>query len=270
MVGAITGVGLMNKHLVLFLVGGLFVGLVVHRRELLRSRWPWLGAILALLIWSPNLAWQAANGFPQLAMAGSIGADGLENRVMLLPELLLLAGPLLFPVSILGLWRLVRHPAVRPFRALGTAFLAIVAVVLVAGGKSYYAAGALPVLMAAGAIGVDGWLTGARWRLPVFGLATAGSLLLVALLTLPVLPAATLANTAIPDIYPENAEQVGWPELVAAVDATVDALPPDERDRAVILTANYGEQGALELLGDGLPPAYSGHNSLGESGASAR
>ena len=80
------------------------------------------------------------------------------------------------------------------------------------------------------------------------------------------LPAATLATTPIPDIYPENAEQVGWPELVATVRTVVEALPSDERDRAVILTANYGEQGALELLGPDLPPAYSGHNSLADLG----
>jgi 4-amino-4-deoxy-L-arabinose transferase-like glycosyltransferase len=46
-VGAIAGLGLLNKHLVLFLVGGLFVGLIVHRRDILRTRWPWVGALLA-------------------------------------------------------------------------------------------------------------------------------------------------------------------------------------------------------------------------------
>ena len=264
--GAVAGLGLLNKHLVLFLAGGLFVGLAIHRRDLLRTRWPWLGALIAVVIWSPNLAWQAAHGFPQLTMAGGIAGNGLENRVMLLPELLLLAGPLLFVVSILGLWRLERHPAMHPFRALGTAFLAILGVVLLAGGKSYYVAGALPVLMAAGAIGVDAWLGRGGWRIPVLATATAGSLALVALLTLPVLPASTLAQTPIPDLYPENAEQVGWPEMVATVRGAVAALPPDAQARAVILTANYGEQGALDLLGDGLPDAYSGHNALGDYG----
>jgi hypothetical protein len=265
-VGAVAGLGLLNKHLVLFLVGGLFVGLLAHRRDLLRTRWPWLGALVALLLWSPNLAWQAANGFPQLTMAGRIAGNGIENRVMLLPQLLLLAGPLLFPLSILGLWRLARAPELRPFRALATAFLAILGVVLLSGGKSYYVAGGLPILMAAGAIAAERWLQRGGWRAPVLGVATAGSLVIVALLTLPVLPAATLATTPIPDIYPENAEQVGWPELVATVRDVVDALPADERSRAVILTGNYGEQGALELLGPGLPPAYSGHNSLADLG----
>lgn len=259
--GAAAGIGLQNKHLVLFLAGGLVVGLVVHRRDLLRTRWPWLGAAIALLIWAPNLAWQVVNGLPQLEMARSIGGDADEARAMLVPEILLLAGPLLFPVSIVGLWQLWRSPSLQPFRALATAFAAILAVVLVSGGKSYYVVGAIPPLMAAGAIAVDRWLGSSRVRATAFGGMAVASLAMIVLLTLPVLPAETLAKTPIPDIYGESAEQVGWPELVGTVESVVADLSPDLRDRAVILTVNYGELGALELLGRDLPPAYSGHNS---------
>ncbi len=109
-VGLVAGVGLLNKHLVLFLAGGLAVGLLVHRRDLLRSPWPWAGAAIALLLWAPNLAWQVANGLPQLEMARRIGGDGGDERAMVIVELLLLVGPLLFPVTLIGLWRLLRAP----------------------------------------------------------------------------------------------------------------------------------------------------------------
>ena len=46
----------------------------------------------------------------------------------------------------------------------------------------------------------------------------------------------------------------------------VAALPAAERANAVILTNNYGEAGALELLGTGLPPVYSGHNAFWDWG----
>jgi hypothetical protein len=115
--------------------------------------------------------------------------------------------------------------------------------------------------MAAGAIAVDRWLGRSRVRATAFGGVTAASFVLIALLTLPVLPAATLAETSIPDIYGENAEQVGWPELVETVEGVVQGMSPELRERAVIFTVNYGELGALELLGENLPPAYSGHNS---------
>ena len=264
--GIAAGIGLQNKHLVVFLGFGLAVGLLAHRRELLRTRGPWLALAIALLLWAPNLAWQAANGFPQLEMAGAIAGDATENRVLLVPQLLLLAGPLLFPVALAGLVALYRDRLLRAFRPLGTAFLVIFATILLTGGKSYYVAGAWPPLMAAGAIVVDRWLGHSRPRAAIFGLATVVSCLLVALLVLPVLPAATLATTAIPDLYAENAEQIGWPELARTVEGVVDGLRPEQQARAVILTGNYGEAGALELLGRNLPPVYSGHNSLWDLG----
>jgi hypothetical protein len=37
----------------------------------------------------------------------------------------------------------------------------------------------------------------------------------------------------------------------------------------VIVTGNYGEHGALSLLGEGLPPVHSGHNSTWSFGMPA-
>lgn len=265
-VGLAAGIGLENKHLVLFLGFGLALGLLVHRRDLLRTRGPWLAIAIALLLWAPNLAWQVANGLPQIEMAAHIAGDADENRVLLVPQLLLLAGPLLFPLALAGLVALYRNTTLRPFRVLGTAFLAIFVTILLTGGKSYYVAGAWPPLMAAGAIVVDRWLGRRRPRMAVFGAAAAVSFLLVAVLVLPVLPAATFASSGLNGIYKESGEQIGWPELTREVAGVVDGLTPEERAKAVILTGNYGEAGALELLGQGRPPVYSGHNSLWDLG----
>jgi hypothetical protein len=152
---------------------------------------------------------------------------------------------------------------------LGWGFLATVALVVVTGGKSYYAVGYYPLLMAAGAIVLDGWLDRghARLRQTTFGVVAIVSGALVAVLVLPVLPPATLARTAIPEIYKESAEQIGWPELVAAVERVASEMPAVERAHAVIVTTNYGEAGALELLGPAdLPAVYSGHNSYWDWG----
>jgi hypothetical protein len=43
-------------------------------------------------------------------------------------------------------------------------------------------------------------------------------------------------------------------------------LPAADRARAVIVTGNYGEAGALELLGHDLPPVHSGHNGYWDWG----
>jgi hypothetical protein len=61
-------------------------------------------------------------------------------------------------------------------------------------------------------------------------------------------------------------ETVGWPELAQTV-AAVERRQPDSRN-PVILTANYGEAGAIDRFGPdlGLPHAYSGHNAYGDWG----
>ena len=51
--------------------------------------------------------------------------------------------------------------------------------------------------------------------------------------------------------------------VVQEVATIYHALPPEQRAGTAILTANYGEAGAVDLYGGalGLPPAISGINS---------
>jgi len=55
----------------------------------------------------------------------------------------------------------------------------------------------------------------------------------------------------------------GWEEMVAEVARVYRSLTPEEQARAGIYTQNYGEAGAVDLLGrkHGLPKASSGHNN---------
>ncbi len=263
-VGLAAGVALENKDTPIFLAAGLAVGLVLARRwEVLVSRWTWAGLALALPIWLPNLVWQAGNGFPEITMAHAIAGDTAANRVLLLPMLLLFAGPLLFPVSIAGLGWLLRSRAGSPWRALGVAFTVIVGLVLASGGKFYYAAAFVPVLIAAGTIVLDAWLDEGRPRLRTASFAATSILsgALMAVIVLPGLPPATLASTPIPTLYDTSAEQIGWPQFVSTVQKVVDELPADQRSHAVVFTSNYSEAAALELFGSQMPPVYSGHNS---------
>ena len=81
------------------------------------------------------------------------------------------------------------------------------------------------------------------------------------MLTLPILPVATFAQSGLAAAVPDTANEIGWPQFVATVEGVVAALPADERAHAVILTNDYSEASPLVLLGSGLPPVYSGHNS---------
>lgn len=260
--GLVLGVALLNKPLVAFLAFALAAGVAIAGpRRLLASGWVWGGAALAVALWAPWLAWQAAEGFPQLDVAADISAGGSASsasRAVLLPFQLLLVSPLLAPIWLVGLWRLLRHPSLRPYRFVGWSWVVLAVTFLALGGKPYYLAGLFGVLLAAGAIAVDGWLEHGRrgLRRASLGAAIAASAVVSALIALPVLPAERLGPVV--GVNPDVGETVGWPALVdqvAAVAEQADGQP-------TILTVNYGEAGAIDRYGPavGLGPAYSGHN----------
>jgi 4-amino-4-deoxy-L-arabinose transferase-like glycosyltransferase len=263
-VGVVAGIGLENKDTLLFLGAGLAVGLVIARRwDIVRSPWAWAAIGIALLIWAPNLAWQATNGWPQLTMAQAISGYAGDNRGQFVPLLWLFSGPLLFPVSAAGLVWVLRAQAGAAWRAIGIAAIVALVLVYLTGGKAYYIIGSVPIFIAAGANATDRWLIRGHFRLKAGSFATAAVLsgALIVLLTLPVLPVATFAKSTLPATVPDTANQIGWPQFVATVEAVVAGLPADERAHAVILTNDYSEASPLILLGTGLPPVYSGHNA---------
>jgi hypothetical protein len=263
-VGVAAGIDLENKDTLLFLAAGLAVGLLATRRwDVIRSRWAWAAIGIAFVGWLPNLAWQAANGWPQVTMASRISQYAADNRGQIVPLLWLFTGPLLFPVSAAGLVWVLAARAAAPWRAIGIGALVALGLVVVTGGKAYYAIGSTPVFMAAGAVLLDRWLGRGHRRLRTTGFATAAvlSALAIALLTLPVVPLDAYGASGLPEAVPDTANQVGWPQFVATVEGVVASLPADERARAVILANDYSEASPLILLGSGLPPVYSGHNA---------
>jgi 4-amino-4-deoxy-L-arabinose transferase-like glycosyltransferase len=71
--GLVAGVDLEIKTLPAFLLFALTVGfLAAGPRRVFGSRWLWLGVVIALALWLPNLIWQATHDWPQLHLASSI------------------------------------------------------------------------------------------------------------------------------------------------------------------------------------------------------
>jgi 4-amino-4-deoxy-L-arabinose transferase-like glycosyltransferase len=267
--GLVLGLALLNKPLVAFLAGALLAGVVISGpRELLRNPWVWTGVGIALVLWLPWLIWQADRGWPQLEVAENISAGGStssEPRWAFLPFQLLLVSPFLAPVWLAGLVRLMRDPGLRSVRFLGWAWIVLAVAFIAVGGKPYYLAGLFPLLLAAGAVPVDRWLDRRRARLRRIALAAAIGLsaAVAALISLPLLPTDRLDPVLA--VNEDVGETIGWPRFAATV-ARVHAQTSG--DRTVILTASYGEAGAIDRFGPdlGLPGAYSGHNGYAEWG----
>jgi hypothetical protein len=149
----------------------------------------------------------------------------------------------------------------RPFRLFGVAYLVVLFLVLITGGREYYPAGAYPVLVASGAVATVAWLSRKPWRKWLLVTGFALSVPVTVVMAVPLFPTASLAGTPQPDLNYDAGEQVGWPEFARNVSAVYHSLPESEQRTAVIFTSNYGEAGALYRYGPplGLPAPYSGH-----------
>ncbi|MGK4578645.1 glycosyltransferase family 39 protein [Kitasatospora sp. HPMI-4] len=256
--GLVAGIGLENKDTVAVLLAGIAVGLALFRREVLRTRGPWLAGLLAVLIALPNVLWDASHHWPNLDMAGQLSRQqgGTLGSLAKLPELPLYLGGML----LIGLWVIgIRHlwsPRERGHCwVLAVATVAVVVFTL-SGGKQYYAAPALAGLFAAGGVRVEAADT-PRGRRAWPTLLTA-SALSTALLFLPILPVSTAG--ALRALDPVPMETYGWPRFVDMVAEAAGPLPPD----TPIFTSDYGEAGALTVLGPAAGvdnPVYSGHNN---------
>ncbi|HEY7214881.1 MAG TPA: glycosyltransferase family 39 protein [Thermoanaerobaculia bacterium] len=283
--GLVAGLGLENKHSMLFFGLGVFVGvLLTPERRQFRAPWIWLGGAIAFALFLPNLIWEVIHGWPTLEFIRNAAA---HKNVALSPlEFLMeqtrLMHPLTFPIWLAGLVWLFSRPG-RPFRLLGWIYLTALAVLLTQNSKAYYLAPVYPMLFAAGGTAFERGL--ARLRRPWLRAAVAGLILLVlvgggaaiAPLTLPMLPIESFIRYQrslglqpgsdekhrMGDLPQYFADMHGWPEMVAEVARVYRTLTPEERARATVFGQNYGEAGAVDALGRayGLPPAISGHNN---------
>jgi len=282
--GATAGVGLLNKHSMLFFGSGLVAGLVLagQGRRLL-SKWALLGGLLAFVIFLPNVWWQWARGWPMLELLRNV--EVTKNYQASLAEFfagqLLLTHPLNFPLWLAGLYFYLRAETGKKFRALGWSYLIVYALMIFLKGKVYYLAPIYPMLLAAGGVWFEGALAArprlvwARAALIVVLLAGGAAL---APLVLPVLPVETFIRYArtfgmqegvktenqklgrLPQHY---ADMFGWENMTATVARVFHNLPPEEQMKCAIYTQNYGEAGAIDFFGRayGLPKAISGHQN---------
>ncbi len=259
-VGALVGVGLENKALLLFPVLALMAGLLLFGPRKVFATWYFAAAIaIAVAIWLPYLWWQAHNGWPQLQMGRAI-AGGSSGTSSTRPEFIALQfgvmGPLSVPLWIFGLWRLWRDYR---YRAFAVSYALLFAAYLATAAKGYYLGDMYPILLAAGAIPVARWLgTHRRWSAAVVVALTLDALV-SAILFLPVLPTTAQRNPVLRAVNYDAGESIAWPTYVREIALARAQFAP----QAELFTANYGEAAAIERFGAPyrLPTPHSAHNS---------
>lgn len=271
-IGAVIGLGMLTKYTMAFWVAGLVGGVLLTRaRRYLGSPWLWGGVALAVLIFLPNLVWQAQHQFIALQFLSNIHARDVQNgrtTNFLIEQFYYATNPVTVPVWGLGLFFFFGTQAGQRYRPLGWMFVIAFALFLVSQGRGYYLSPAYPMLIAAGSAWGEQQLASLSAGALRLGRALALGLVAVsgaafAALVLPIAPVNSAWWGLAVQLNPELREEIGWQELVETVAQVYATLPDDEKALTTIYADDYGQAGAIDLYGPayGLPPAISGMNS---------
>ena len=280
--GIVIGLGLMNKHtFVVFIVIVILSLLITGKWRLITNKWFATGAVIAFLIFLPNIIWQIQNNFPSLEFYRNISTrkniytpplDFFLTQVMDM-------SPFTFPFWFAGAVYLLFSKRVKEFRFLGILFLGLFLVMMFSGSsRPDRLAFAYPAAFAGGAIFFDNYIIkhNLKWlkiALIVFlytGLAV-GLPMILPYFNYEQVEAYTKfigVNTELetgnkPPLPQLLADRIGWEEKFNLVLNAYNSLSDKDKKETMIAAGNYGQAGALELFGKkyNFPVVVSGHNN---------
>ncbi len=281
-IGLLFGIGLQNKLTFLFLGFGLAVGLILTKyRSQLKSKELWIGVVIALIIFLPNIIWQMTNSFPTLEFMHN--ASAYKNKPMGIGEFALGSlmelnpGYILFPFT--GIYFLFFNKQGKTYNIIGWIFISVFLVFVFNNGKPYYMGVLYPVMLAAGVVGTDYLIEKylrnfVRTILVIIVIPFA---FIVTPFAIPVLNVNSFIKfSETLGIKPESgerselgllpqfyADRFGWEDMVRKVAIAYNQLSPEEKKEALIFGQNYGEAGAVNFYRKkyNLPEAISSHNN---------
>jgi len=275
--GLIAGLGVLTKITMLYFGFAVLVAsLLTSSRRHLLTPWPWLGGAIAFVFLLPYVYWQITHGWPTLEFWADYGEKvDPASPIEFLVEQLLTMQPLTLPLWLAGLFYYLFSRDGRALRPLGLIYVILFALFAIQNAKFYFLAPAYPMLFAAGALTLERLVRRRNWNWlkPACAAVLLVGGIALAPMVVPILPVETLANLTGAGIKQERreegqlpqhfADRFGWENMAATVAGVYGSLPAEDRSRACVFTANYGEAGAIDFFGEeyGLPKAISGHNS---------
>jgi 4-amino-4-deoxy-L-arabinose transferase-like glycosyltransferase len=265
--GAAVGLGMLTKYTMAFFTGSLIIGILIsNERKLLFNRHVIISALIAVLIFLPNIIWQFAHHLPVITHMKELRATQLDyvKPSDFIIQQLLVNGPSLF-IWLTGFFFLLFAFKLRRFRYLAIAYVLIFLFLLYMDGKSYYIFGAYPMLFAAGGFALEKMIQ-RSWV--VLRIAAILLFILPNLLLLPLfLPVLSLDRTVAAFKYAtarmpflnfavtwedqkqhpltqDYADMLGWEEMAKKAADAYHSLTPEQQKHAQIYADNYGEAGA--------------------------
>ncbi len=280
--GIMAGLALLNKYLIglLFMIL-LVIILFTRHRNIFGKRMFWIGMAAGFVVFLPNIIWQLVHGLPVINHLSELAETQLVyvDRKAFLVEQIIMPGAASI-LTVAGILYLLISRNKKHYRFSGIVVLAVIGLLMLMKGKSYYTIGVFPFLISAGAVFYDSILK--LWYTKLMLV----SFLIIA--TIPLIPFGlqvykpegliTYFDTvehkygfefgrkfedgtkhSLPQDY---ADMLGWEELTK-VAAEAWGMIPDKK-AAFIYCENYGQAGAITIIGKkyGLPEAISFNESF--------
>jgi len=279
--GFIIGAGMMNKISMGWFAAGLVVGVIATpHREWLRTRYPWIAAGIALIMFLPFILWNMQHDFAHLEFANNAARlkYASQNPVTFFSGMIMLYNPVTLPVWLTGFYVLLMRTQ-REQRIIGIIVLSVLAILIInINSKAEYFNPAAVAVIAAGAVQIEQWLSGRLTFLRnIYGITVLATGVLMMPMAIDILSVERLSSyMETIGIAPPNteghsmgalpqhfADRHGWKELTADVLIVYKQLDSAEQQHTMIYVQNYGEAAAIDFYGrqKGLPPAMSGHNN---------
>lgn len=277
--GTLMGLALMNKIGMLWFGLGLLISLILTKeRHWLTTKWPYIAAVTALLIFLPYIYWNATHDWPTIEfLKGAAKKYSSQNQITFLSSQLLIHNPANIVVWVCGIIFFIVIDKKSVAIQLFYIFLTILAILLINGhSKPEYLAPIFSVLFIGGGLAIESWTQNRRWlAYLVLGGQMTG--LIAVPLAIPILPAEKYIDFAaalgmapttseghqlseMPQFY---ADMFGWENQAKAIAKVYHGLSEEEKSKCVIFGDNYGRSGAVDFFADkyDLPLSVGNHNN---------
>ncbi|QNK61781.1 glycosyltransferase family 39 protein [Pedobacter sp. PAMC26386] len=267
LLGPVIGFGLLTKYSILFVIIAIIVGLLLSKqRKILLKKQVYLAALIAFLIFLPNLIWQYLHQWPVLTHMKELTETQLvHNTIGGFIEAQLISNGTAFFLWIPGLLLLFFNKKLSQLSWIGFSYILLLLLLIYFKGKPYYAFGVYPVLFALSAYGIEV----VTLRINVYLKYTIAFLLLLPNsiympASIPILPIDDAVEYFKPlhldgFLYWEDgkkhqtsqdyADMIGWEEMTGITSRAYQKIPKDQHSATTIYTENYGEAGAVDHLG---------------------
>jgi hypothetical protein len=248
--------GWYSKYSVLFFIASLFIALLLTSyRKLFVSKHFWSAVLLCFALIVPNILWQYFHNWPLFHHMQELQETQLQHisKVDFIKDQVLM----LLPVAFLWIGGLVWLLKPHRFRIIGICFLSIILLIMTGSGKGYYALGAYPMVLAAGAVWAERVTTTSRWiRYTFVAIILALSFPFIPVL-LPLQKPTEMAdfnqrfgleklgllrwedgnNHALQQDF---ADMLGWKEIAEKTERIFSEQPDSIKASTLVYCANYG------------------------------